>query len=68
MRWKTTLILFISVIGLGAYISLHEIKQPLPQEKEQLAKQVLSIAPESVTQIALDLPQAKITLTRNQGV
>ncbi|MBI3997079.1 MAG: DUF4340 domain-containing protein [Candidatus Omnitrophica bacterium] len=65
MRWKTTLVLLVATVGVGAYISLYEIKQPLPEDRERRARQVFDIPPERVTQLVLDLPQVKTTLTRD---
>ena len=65
MRWKTTVALLMAMVGLGAYISLYEIKQPSRQEREQLAKRVVSVETDAATQLVLDLPNAKATLTRN---
>ncbi len=56
MRLKTTLVLLALTIGIGAYISLYEIKQPSPEEREQRSKQILTIAPETVTQVTVELP------------
>ena len=64
MRWKTTTILLAVTIGIGAYVSLYELKQPLPEERERRSKDLLNIPSESVTQLVLDLPNAKVTLTR----
>ena len=64
MRWKSTLVLLAATIGIGAYISLYEIRQPLPEERERRVKRILSIPPETVTQLVFDLPQTKVTLTR----
>ncbi len=68
MRWKTTLILLTATIGIGAYISLYEIRQPSPEEREHRAKRVLAVDPSTVTALTLDLPQAKVALTRNGDV
>ncbi len=67
MRWKTTLVLLLVTVGIGAYVSLYELKQPTPEEREQLAKQVVQVDPSSVFQLVLDLPQAKVTLTRDDA-
>ena len=62
MKWKSTALLLVTTIGIGTYISLYEIKQPSPEEREHLSKQILNLKPESLTQIVLDMPQAKVTL------
>lgn len=65
MRWKTTVLLLVVTVGIGAYISLYELRQPTPEEREQLAKEVVSLPRESVTQLTLDLPAVKATLTHD---
>ncbi len=64
MRLKTTLILLLATIGIGAYISLYDIRQPSHDERERLSKHLLDIEPEHATQLVLKLPQAQVTLTR----
>ena len=64
MRWKTTVVLLVITIGIGAYLSLYEIRQPSPEEQAQRSKHLLDIASDTVTQLVLDLPKAKVTLTR----
>jgi len=67
MRWKTTLCVLVATIGVGAYISLYEIRQPSREERELLAREVVNLPPEGVTQLVLDLPEAKVTLTKADG-
>lgn len=64
MRWKTTLALLVATVGIGAYLSLYELRQPSPEEREQLSKQVVNVPPDAATQLVVDAPQAKVTLTR----
>ena len=64
MRWKTTLVLLVATVGIGAYLSLYEIRQPSPEERTRLSTQVVKVVPQRVTHIVLDLPQAKLTLVR----
>ncbi len=64
MRWKTTLILLLVTVGIGAYISLYEIRQPSAEQRQRLAKRILELQPDVITQLMLDLPKAKVTLTR----
>jgi hypothetical protein len=64
MRWKTTLLLLIAAVGLGAYISLYELKQPEPEERRLIAKQVVNVRPETVTRVMVELPDARLTLAR----
>jgi hypothetical protein len=64
MRWKTTLSLLAATVLVGAYVSFYELRQPPPEDRERLANQVVSILPDAVTQLTLDLPTAKVTLSR----
>ncbi len=65
MRWKSTLILLALVLATGAYIALYEIKQPPTELREQLARQVADLAPDTVTQVVFQTPAASGTLTRD---
>ena len=67
MPWRTTVILLLATIGIGAYISLHELRQPTREEYQSLAKQVVSLSPESVTQLTLQVPTGKIVAERTGG-
>ena len=58
--------LLTATIGIGAYLSLYELRQPPTEERERRSKQVVDIPAEAITQIALDLPRAKLTLTRRE--
>jgi hypothetical protein len=64
MRWKTTVVLLIATIGIGAYLSLYEIRQPPPEDRARLAQQVVRLTADEVTQLVLDLPNVKVTLSR----
>ncbi len=66
MHWRTTLILFLVTIGVGAYVSLRELKQPTREERETLTKQVVSIPPESVTQLALQTSKGKVVVEHTE--
>lgn len=65
MRWKTTLILLIATIGIGAYVSLYELKQPTPEEWALLAKQVVKLSSDEVTQLRVECPGTRVTLERS---
>ncbi|MBI4341274.1 MAG: DUF4340 domain-containing protein [Candidatus Omnitrophica bacterium] len=65
MRWKTTVVLLVATIGIGVYVSLYEIKQPTREEAQRHSKRVINVEPNDVTQVVLDLPNAKTTLNRN---
>ena len=64
MQWKTTVALLLLTFGIGAYISLYEIKQPPPELRERLSKQVTDLPLESVNRITIELPQSKVTIAR----
>jgi hypothetical protein len=64
MRWTSTLILLAITIGLGAYISLHELKQPDRAEHAALATRVVSVDPDAVTEITVEWPSVTATLKR----
>ena len=66
MRWKTTVFLLVATIGVGAYVSLYEIRQPDFEQREQRAKQVAAITTSAVTKIVLDFPLTN-ALTLTQG-
>ncbi|MBI3324912.1 MAG: DUF4340 domain-containing protein [Candidatus Omnitrophica bacterium] len=65
MRWRTTLVLLILTVGLGAYVSLVELKRPTPQEQAVQAKQVVRIPAETVTRLDATFPQLAATLERH---
>ena len=62
MRWRTTLILFLATIGIGAYVSLRELKQPTREDRALLADQVMSVAPDTVTQLILKNSKGTVTI------
>jgi hypothetical protein len=68
MRWKTTVILLLVTVAVGAYVSRIELKRPLPEERERLAKRVVDLAEDAVAQVVLELPKVKTTLTRSGTV
>jgi len=65
MRWKTTVSLLVLTVGVGAFISLYEIRQPSVKEQQRLSRELLDIAPESVTHIDLQGPSATVSLSRD---
>jgi len=65
MRWKTTAFLLALTIGVGAYLSLYELRQPTPAERERLSHEIVSLPRESVTQLILELPEVQTTLTHD---
>lgn len=68
MKWKTTLVLLLVTIGVSAYVSLYELKQPGPGEREQRAKRIIAVDPASVTRLTLTVPKGLIALERVEGV
>ncbi|MBI2104831.1 MAG: DUF4340 domain-containing protein [Candidatus Omnitrophica bacterium] len=68
MHWKTTIALLALTIGVGAYVSLYELKQPTPEERARRPLEVVTVSPASVTRLELALPQAAVTVTRDGTV
>ncbi|MBI4342946.1 MAG: DUF4340 domain-containing protein [Candidatus Omnitrophica bacterium] len=68
MHWKTTVVLLVATVGIGAYVSLYELRQPDPERREELATQIVDLSPDEVMQAVFDLPQAKGTITREGTV
>ena len=68
MKWKTTVVLLLAVIGLGAYVSLYELKQSTPAERTRRSKIIVSLPQESVNQLELALPDVTVTLTHDGTV
>jgi len=66
MLWKTTVVLALLTIGIGAYVSLVELRRPTAEQRERLARQVADLSPETVTSLVLDMPQGAVTLTRGE--
>ena len=64
MRWKTTLVLLALTVGLGAYVSLYELRQPDPEDRERRAAELIEASPEAIARIEVALPEATLTLTR----
>lgn len=64
MRWKTTLVLLVAAVGLGAYVALVDLKRPTPDQAEQLAKRIVDISPEDATTISVEMPAADVQLER----
>lgn len=64
MKWKTTLLLLLLTVGVGAYVSLYELKQPTPEERSRLANQVLNLNPDDATGLIVTSPHGHVTLQR----
>lgn len=65
LRWKTTLALFLATVVVGAYVSLYELKQPTPEERQARSKQVVRLSPTEVTWLRVECPEATVTLERH---
>lgn len=64
MKWKSTLVLVLLVIGAGFYVSLYELRQPLPEQREARATQPVRIEPPTVTGLALTIAGHAVALQR----
>ncbi len=67
MKWKTTLALIGLTVGIGAYLSLYELKQPSPEDRERLSKRVFNVSDDAITQLIVEFPETMVTLTRTQA-
>src|SRR3989338_8993527 len=65
MRWKTTVFLLVATVGVGAFISLYEIRRPGTEERERHSRRLLSIPPEAVSQIEVQTANSTVSLTRD---
>lgn len=63
MRWKSTVALLLITIGVGAYISLYEIKQPSKTLQKRLAKQIIALDAESISHIRIESPEINDSFT-----
>lgn len=68
MKWKSTLVLVLATIGLGVYVSQYELKQPTQERRQELDQQVVDLSPDETTQVILELPEAKLIMTKDAGV
>lgn len=68
MKWKTTVVLLVVTIAVGAYVSLYDLKQPTQERREALTKQVVDIDADGVTGFSAELPKGKVALTRQDGL
>lgn len=67
MKWKSTAVLFLVTVAVGAYVSLYELRQPPPEERRRREREILSIPSDSVTRIVLEMPQGTSALVRAGG-
>lgn len=68
MKWKTTIILLTLVIGIGAYVSLYELRQPTPEQREARSKRILQLDEQAIASLAVEVPHAKVSLAKADGV
>ena len=52
------------MVGIGTYISLYELRQPAPERRDRLARRIVSIPAETVTELVIENPEASLTLGR----
>ena len=64
MKWKTTLVLLIVTIAIGAFVSLYEIRQPAPEDRQAVARRVVQIPAGDVKRLVVQFPEARVTLER----
>ncbi|MBI4343464.1 MAG: DUF4340 domain-containing protein [Candidatus Omnitrophica bacterium] len=67
MKWKTTLLLLLAAVGVGSYVSLYELRQPDPEQRERRSRMLLPVKPEAITRVDWALPNATATLTRDDA-
>lgn len=68
MRWKSTLVLLVVTVGLGVYVSQVDLKQPTVEEREQIAKEVVTVDEDAVTSIQVSGPSGSFALAKDGGV
>ncbi|HEX8679611.1 MAG TPA: DUF4340 domain-containing protein, partial [Chthoniobacterales bacterium] len=64
MRSKTTLILLVLVVGLGAWIKFYESKQPNTEERQRRAGKVVNFERDDIDGIVIHNGDEKIELRR----
>lgn len=64
MKWKTTVILLLLTVGVGAYVALYDLKQPTVERQQALAKQALSVPADEVTGLQITIPAGQVMVER----
>jgi uncharacterized protein DUF4340 len=64
VRPRTLLVLFVVVLGLGAFIWLYERKLPSSEKRQELAKKVLPLDKEKVAAVTLEWEGRQVRLER----
>ena len=67
MKWKTTALLLLTAVAIGAYLSLYELKQPSPEERQRRSTRILDLPASSVTRLVVESGQGRVTLAREEG-
>src|SRR3989338_2654431 len=67
MKWKSTLVLLVVTVALGAYVSLYELKQPSSETRERLAKQLVRFDPQVVQRVTIEASHGALALVRTDG-
>jgi len=67
MRWNSTVALLLITVGLGAYVSLHELRLPPREESETRSRRIVDVPPDDVTEISVKWPAVSATLKRVDG-
>lgn len=65
MKWKTTLVLFLATVGIGAYISLVDLRQSSPEQRDAASKQLVHLADPEIAELNLEFPKGRTTLARH---
>src|SRR5581483_2467924 len=64
MNWRTTLILALIAVGIGAYIKFYEVKQPTTREAQHRAQNVLNFDKEKIDAITIQNGDDKIDMRK----
>lgn len=67
MRGASTLVLLAITVGVGAYVSLYELRQPTPEERRQHAHEIVDVSPSRVSAIQIAAPQLTATFAKVDG-
>jgi len=68
MRWKTTVVLLVTTVAIGVYVSQVELKRPTQERQVQLQRQVLQIPSDQATALMVKFPEAPVTLARTHDI
>ena len=65
MNWRTTVVLGVIAIAIGAYIKFYEVKQPTTQEAQRRAQNVVNFSKDKITGITIQNGDDKIDLRKS---